>query len=442
MKKALLLALITIVCLSSAFAFTGGTTPSGFDNGTVVDDYSDHWVASGICNSPAVNVPQFFLGYPTTCYDMNITGTNGLSSSYNLSVYLAQSFGTDTFTIVEINSSDYGNCASTGSEQHPISYLTTLGGGRKEYPLNSSIDTSQTNVYLRVYATMSGGLMEICSDASASDKLPYITGDYNGTGYYVQGDTVYAGNKSNTSEYEVYFVIIDQPVQIQGYFDGQFAYVGFFPQQDNYTYFVPFSNGSLTFFCNPSNVVLDDSIICTGTLVDDNGDAINNANIDWELFDYNATSFGIGGFDFVSNGVYKFRLPITQENNFTTGDYYFMFTAIGFKASHSFPVHISITYMEENLVVIFSLIMLIISISTVIYGYWRRSMSFVVFGAFSLMLISMLMFQEQELFGATISNAFGVVFALLGLLFVLHMYLENWSEKVKEKKDKDRKSLL
>lgn len=69
-------------------------------------------------------------------------------------------------------------------------------------------------------------------------------------------------------------------------------------------------------------------------------------------------------------------------------------------------------------------------------------MSFVVFGAFSLMLIAMLMFQEQELFGATISNAFGVVFALLGLLFVLHMYLENWSEKVKEKKDKDRKSLL
>jgi len=169
----------------------------------------------------------------------------------------------------------------------------------------------------------------------------------NNTTYYAHGDFVEGSEKGNTSAIEVYWVITQEPVQINGYFDGDFAYVGFFPMQDSYTYFVPFANGTFIFHCNPDSVDLGESIICTGTLYNDSNQPIDNARIEWELFDYNETSYSTGDFDFVSNGVYKFRVDVTPNLNLTTGDFYFIFDAEGFNYDYTFPFYIN---FEDKLV--------------------------------------------------------------------------------------------
>ena len=260
----------------------------------------------------------------------------------------------------------------------------------------------------------------------------------NTSNYTVQGDFVESSGKGNTTEQEVYFVITQQPIQINGYFDGKYGYVGFFPMSDNYTYYIPFENGSLQFFCNPSNVELDDSIICTASVLDGDGNAVNNARINWKLYNYNGIEYEMGDFMFVNNGVYKFRVPITQAMNFTTGDYYFVFSAVGFKTDYSFPVHITIGFTQDNILSIFAMLMTIISIASIIFGYWRRNMGFVVFGAFSLILIAMLMLEETQLFGETVSYIFAVIFALLGFLFLISMFLQKWKDKKIEKEEKNR----
>jgi len=264
----------------------------------------------------------------------------------------------------------------------------------------------------------------------------------NTSDIFIKGEFVYRAGECNTSECKMYWEMTQLPTEIRGFADGGYLFVAFYPLQDNYTYYIPVNDGSMTFFCNPSNVVLDGSLVCTATVLDYNGSAVNNARVRWALYDYNDIQYDNGDFEFVSNGVYKFRVEITQDNNYTTGDYYLMFDAIGFAKSYSFPVHLSITYLQENVLVIFSLVMLIISISTIVYGYWKRSMSFVVFGSFSLILIAMLMLSEQSLFGETISNVFAVIFSLLGLLFLIQMFLEKWQERRKQKKDKEEMDII
>jgi hypothetical protein len=257
----------------------------------------------------------------------------------------------------------------------------------------------------------------------------------NTTNYTINGDIVQASEKGNTSAHTVYYVITEQPVQIRGSNNGTLSYVGFFPLHDNITYFVPFSNGLFVFHCNPDNVELDDSIICTGNLLDANGTAINNAHIDWQLHSSNGTQYAMGDFIFIGNGAYKFSIPITIAQNFTTGDYYFKFISTGFGTDYLFPVHLSITYLQENLLVLFVMLMIIISIITVIFGYWRKAMNFVVFGAFAMILIGMVMLDERTLFGDKVSLAFGVIFALTGLVFLLVMFIERWTERVRKKRE-------
>ena len=263
----------------------------------------------------------------------------------------------------------------------------------------------------------------------------------NTSDYYVQSDFVQLGDTGNTTEIDMYYIITEEPVQVAGYYDGQYSFVGFFPMQDNYTYYVPFSNGSMIFHCNPDNVVLDGSVICTASIVDDDGFAIENAFVNWELFNYNDVLFDSGVFIEIGNGAYKFQADLSQADNYTTGDYYFKFSATGLKSDYVFPVFLSVTYLQENLVVVFSLIMLIVAISTIIYGYGRKTMSFVVFGAFALMLIGMLLFQEPILFGPAISNAFGIIFSLLGLLFLIQMFLEKWQDRRQEQKENKGKRI-
>lgn len=257
----------------------------------------------------------------------------------------------------------------------------------------------------------------------------------NTTNYTINGDIVQAGNKGNTSTYEVYYVITEQPIQIHGSNNGTLSYVGFFPMRDNITYFVPFANGTFIFHCNPDSVDLGKSIICTGNLIDGNGTAINNAHIDWTLRNTNGTQYAMGDFIFIGNGAYKFNVNIPQNSSFTTGDYYFKFVSSGFGTDYLFPVYLNANFTQDNLLSFFIMLMIIVSIVTVIFGYWKRVSGFVIFGAFAMILIAMVLLQESQIFGATISNAFAIIFALLGFMFIFIMFLEKWRERRKEQKE-------
>ncbi len=258
----------------------------------------------------------------------------------------------------------------------------------------------------------------------------------NSSGYYSTGIIVGGANNNNSSGYYSSFIIAEQPIG-QGTTNGYYSYVGFYPLL-NITYYVPFGAGLFVFHCNPSDVELDDSIICTGNLLDVNGTAVNNAHIDWELFSTNGTSFGTGVFTFVGNGAYKFSIPITVAGNFTTGDYYFKFTAGGFNTDYLFPIHLSIGLSQDDLLSIFAMIIIILSIATVIFGYWKRFMGFVVFGAFAMILVAMLMLEEQQMFGTIVSNTFAVVFSLLGFFFLISLFLQRWKERKVEKEGRNR----
>ena len=320
-------------------------------------------------------------------------------------------------------------------------------------PFNLTTGSWLVNSFNKTYFNSTGSpdwanisYMEI----GQSGNSPFHRYLIDGFGFYTQTplantnitgtNFVLHSNKSNTSELDIYWMLTEQPVQIQGDFNGTHTYVGFFPIQFDGTYYAPFENGSFVFHCNPDNIELDGSSICTGTLVDDNGTAVTGARIEWELFNFVGTSFDSGDFIEVGNGVYKFRVDLTQAQNYTEGDYYFIFSSVGFAGGvdFTFPVFVSLTYATENLVVIFTLVMIVLAVLSVIFGYWKKIQSFVIFGAFTMILIAMIMLEEMTLFGQLVANVFAVIFALIGFFLLLQMFLEKWQEKVKEKKERER----
>lgn len=255
----------------------------------------------------------------------------------------------------------------------------------------------------------------------------------NTTSYEVSADFVQASDIGNSIGHTIYWAITEQPIQIQGNINGTYSYVGFFPLLDNYTYFVPFLNGYFTFHCNPSDIKLDNSLICTGSLFDVNGTAVNNAHIDWELYNSSDVLITMGDFTFIGNGAYKFSIPITMAGNFTSGDYYLKFKSIGFGFDYTFPIHISTDFFTQNATMFFALTMIVLGTVMIIFGYWRRITNFVIFGAFTYIVIAMTMFLNPTQFGAIISNAFGVIFSLTGIVLLISMFLEKWREKKDEK---------
>jgi len=255
----------------------------------------------------------------------------------------------------------------------------------------------------------------------------------NTTEYYSKGIIVGGASNNDSGSYYSTFVITEQPIG-QGVADGYYSYVGFHPLS-NLTYYVSFSAGLFVFHCNPANVELDDSIICTGNLIDANGTAINNAHIEFTLYSTNGTAYTSGVFQFVGNGAYMFSIPITQAGNFTTGDYYFKFTASGFGTDYLFPVHITISSITANATLLFALTMIVLATLTTIFGYWRKVMNFVILGGFTFIVVAMFMFLNPEEFGTLISNSFGIIFALLGLVFLINMFLDKIG-RGKEEKDR------
>lgn len=258
----------------------------------------------------------------------------------------------------------------------------------------------------------------------------------NESGIYVQGDFDNYGNISNTSDYKIYFDFIQQPVQIKGTLDGIFTYIGFYPMQDDYVYYAPFTNGTFIYHCNPDNVVLDASIICTGTLYDDNDQPVVDARIEWNLYNSSDVLFDHGEFVNLGNGAYKFTVDLSRADDYETGNYYFLFTAEGFNYDYTFPVFMSVQYLLENVTLLFTLIMLLISVITIIFGYFRRVTSFVIFGGFSLILLSMVMFTDPTIFGDVITNVFGVIFALFGFMAVAIMFFNQWGERERQREER------
>jgi hypothetical protein len=257
----------------------------------------------------------------------------------------------------------------------------------------------------------------------------------NSSGYYSKGIIVGGADSNNSSGYYNTFIITEQPIG-QGVTDGYYSYVGFYPLS-NITYYVPFSAGLFTFHCNPSDVELDDSIICTGNLLDGNGTAINNAHIDYTLYSTNGTAYTSGIFQFVGNGAYKFSIPITQAGNFTTGDYYFKFTASGFGTDYMFPVHLSIEFFMQNATMLFVLTMIILGTIMILAGYWRRVMIFVIFGGFTYIVTAMTMLLNPSQFGDILSNAFGIILSVVGIVLLISLFLERIGEN-RDKKEREQ----
>jgi len=92
---------------------------------------------------------------------------------------------------------------------------------------------------------------------------------------------------------------------------------------------------------------------------------------------------------------------------------------------------------ENQMLGYFLMVMLIISIISIIIGYCIKHMAFVIFGGFSLMLIAMQLLSNPTVFGQTISFAMAVVLSLMGFLFLISMFMENWHEG-KQRKESER----
>lgn len=223
-----------------------------------------------------------------------------------------------------------------------------------------------------------------------------FTGNNTTAGYYVHGDFDNYGNISNTSDYKIYFDFIKQPVQIKGTLNGAFTYIGFYPIRDNYTYYAPFENGTFIYHCNPDSAEIGNSVICTGTLYDDTGQGIEDSRIEWELRDYNNTVYDSGQFINVGNGVYKIRVDIDTSSNYTTGDYFFVFSATGFNHDYSFPLYISEGIQNLGLALALGLMVLAYAIITTrISGALPQLQSMFLLFAEFMALISLRVFNEM-----------------------------------------------
>jgi len=233
---------------------------------------------------------------------------------------------------------------------------------------------------------------------------------------YIKGEFVYDAGIETTNQSDIYWEMTQLPTSIRGSSDGGLVYVGFYPLQDSYTYYIPFDNGTFSFFCNPSDVNVGRTIVCTGILRDVNGSAINDARIDYYLYSFNGTLFVSGEWEFVNNGVYKLSIAVSTTDNFTDGDYYLIFSSSGFEVDYAFPI--SLTFGEDTGLTLgfwFSTLLLVSGIILSIYGYLRGSLIIFVMGSSLLLISGLMMFSWESVindttYEVTTNTTYGMAF--------------------------------